>query len=54
MFNRHLHRAESLVKHFGRSAAHMELRAMPWHESIIEAELRHYRDQFLRMEPPAA
>src|SRR3954464_15685243 len=39
IFNRHLHRAESLVKHFGRTAAHMELRAMPWHESIIEAEL---------------
>jgi len=39
VFNRHLHRAEALVKHFGRSAAHMELRAMPWHESIIEAEL---------------
>ncbi|MBA2314631.1 MAG: shikimate dehydrogenase [Chloroflexi bacterium] len=39
VFNRHLHRAESMVKHFGRSAAHMELRAMPWHESIIEAEL---------------
>lgn len=38
-FNRHLHRAEALVKHFGRSAAHMELRAMPWHESVIEAEL---------------
>ena len=39
VFNRHLHRAEGLVKHFGRSAAHMELRAMPWHESIIEAEV---------------
>ncbi len=39
VFNRHLHRAEGLVKHFARSAAHMELRAMPWHESIIEAEL---------------
>ena len=39
VFNRHLHRAEGLVKHFGRSAAHMELRAMPWHESIIEAEI---------------
>ncbi len=39
VFNRHLHRAEALVKFFGRSAAHMELRAMPWHESIIEAEL---------------
>ncbi len=39
VFNRHLHRAESLAKHFGKSAAHMDLRAMPWHESIIEAEL---------------
>ena len=39
VFNRHLHRAEGLVKHFGRTAAHMELRAMPWHELIIEAEL---------------
>jgi shikimate dehydrogenase len=39
VFNRHLHRGEGLVKHFGRSAAHMELRAMPWHDSIIEAEL---------------
>ncbi len=39
VFNRHLHRAEGLVKHFGKSAAHMELRAMPWHESIIESEL---------------
>ena len=28
-----------MVKHFGRSASHMELRAMPWHELIIEAEL---------------
>jgi shikimate dehydrogenase len=39
VFNRHLHRGEQMVKHFGRSAAHMDLRAMPWHESIIEAEL---------------
>lgn len=39
VFNRHLHRAEGLVKHFSRTAAHMELRAMPWHESIIESEL---------------
>jgi len=39
IFNRHLHRAEGLVKHFTRSASHMELRAMPWHESIIESEL---------------
>jgi shikimate dehydrogenase len=39
VFNRHLHRGEGMVKHFAKSAAHMELRAMPWHESIIEAEL---------------
>ncbi len=39
VFNRHLHRAEGLVRHFGRSAAHMELRAMPWHDTIIAAEL---------------
>jgi shikimate dehydrogenase len=39
VFNRHLHRAEALVKHFSRSAAHMELRAMPWHPSIIESEI---------------
>jgi shikimate dehydrogenase len=39
VFNRHLHRGEGLVKHFGRSAAHMELKAMPWHDSIIESEL---------------
>jgi len=39
VFNRHLHRAEGLVRFFGRSAAHMELKALPWHESIIESEL---------------
>ncbi len=39
VFNRHLHRAEGLVKFFARSAAHMDLKAMPWHESIIESEL---------------
>jgi shikimate dehydrogenase len=39
IFNRHLHRAEGLIRHFGRSASHMELRAMPWHESVIESEL---------------
>ena len=39
VFNRHLHRAESLARFFTRSAAHMELKAMPWHESVIEAEL---------------
>lgn len=39
IFNRHLHRGEGLVRHFGRTASHMELRAMPWHESVLEAEL---------------
>jgi len=39
VFNRHLHRAEGLVRFFGRSAAHMDLKAQPWHESIIESEL---------------
>jgi shikimate dehydrogenase len=39
IFNRHLHRAEALVRHFNRSASHMDLRAMPWHESVLEAEL---------------
>ena len=43
VFNRHLHRAEGLVKFFGKSAAHMELKAMPWHESIIESELSRTR-----------
>ena len=39
VFNQHLHRAEALVRHFARSAAHMDLKAMPWHVSIIESEL---------------
>jgi shikimate dehydrogenase len=39
VFNRHLHRAEALVAHFARSSRHMELRAVPWHEAIIETEL---------------
>ncbi len=39
VFNRHLHRAEALVHHFSRAARHMELRARPWHEAIIESEL---------------
>ena len=39
IFNRHLHKGEALVRHFGRSASHMDLRAMPWHESVLEAEL---------------
>jgi shikimate dehydrogenase len=39
VFNRHLHRAEQMVAHFTKGARHMELRAMPWHETILEAEL---------------
>jgi shikimate dehydrogenase len=39
VLNRHLHKAEALVAHFARTAKHMELRARPWHEAIIEAEL---------------
>jgi shikimate dehydrogenase len=39
VFNRHLHRAEALAAHFSRAARHMELRARPWHDAIIEAEL---------------
>jgi shikimate dehydrogenase len=39
VFNRHLHRAEALVRHFAKGAAHMELRAKPWHESVLESEL---------------
>ena len=39
VLNRHLHRAEALVAHFSRSARHMELRARPWHDAILESEL---------------
>ncbi|HEX6128502.1 MAG TPA: hypothetical protein VF071_05720 [Candidatus Limnocylindria bacterium] len=39
LFNRHLHRAEAVVAHFARMTRHMELRARPWHETIMEAEL---------------
>ena len=39
VFNRHLHKAEALVAHFARSARHMEVRARPWHETILEAEV---------------
>ena len=39
VLNRHLHKAEALVAHFARNARHMELRARPWHDAIIEAEL---------------
>ncbi len=39
VFNRHLHKAEAMVAHFTRSARHMELRALPWHETFLEVEL---------------
>ena len=39
VLNRHLHKAEALVAHFSRTARNMELRARPWHDAIIEAEL---------------
>ncbi len=39
VFNRHLHKAEAVVAHFARAARQMELRALPWHETIMEAEL---------------
>jgi shikimate dehydrogenase len=39
VFNRHLHRAEAVVAHFDRYARETDLRALPWHETIIEAEL---------------
>jgi shikimate dehydrogenase len=39
VLNRHLHKAEALVGHFSRAARHMELRARPWHDAILEAEL---------------
>ncbi len=39
VLNRHLHRAEALVAHFSRAARTTEIRARPWHDAIIEAEL---------------
>lgn len=39
LFNRHLHRAEAVAAHFARASRHMELRARPWHETFLEAEL---------------
>jgi len=39
VFNRHLHKAEAVVAHFARSARHLELRALPWHETFLEVEL---------------
>jgi shikimate dehydrogenase len=39
VFNRHLHRAEAVVAQFARTARSLELRARPWHETFMEAEL---------------
>lgn len=43
VFDRHLHKAEALVRHFAKSAAHMDLRARPWHETVLESELARTR-----------
>ena len=43
VFNRHLHRAEALVAHFARVSRQADVRARPWHETIMEAELGHAR-----------
>ena len=43
VFNRHLHRAEALVAHFAKVARMADIRARPWHETIMEAELGHVR-----------
>ena len=43
VFNRHLHRAEALVAHFAKLARKADIRARPWHETIMEAELGHVR-----------
>ena len=39
VFNRHLHKAEAVVAHFARAARGLELRALPWHETVLEVEL---------------
>ncbi|HEX6655767.1 MAG TPA: hypothetical protein VF153_06100, partial [Candidatus Limnocylindria bacterium] len=43
VFNRHLHRAEALVAHFAKASRGADVRARPWHETILEAELGHAR-----------
>jgi shikimate dehydrogenase len=43
VFNRHLHRAEALVAYFAKAARNTDIRARPWHETIMEAELGHAR-----------
>jgi shikimate dehydrogenase len=39
IFNRHLHKAEAVAADFARWARHLELRALPWHETFLELEL---------------
>jgi shikimate dehydrogenase len=39
VFNRHLHRAEAMVADLARTARKVDIRARPWHETILEAEL---------------
>ena len=39
VFKRHLHRAHATVASFARAARNLELRARPWHETIMEADL---------------
>jgi shikimate dehydrogenase len=39
VFNRHLHRAEAVVAQFAKTARSLELRARPWHETFMEADL---------------
>lgn len=39
VFNRHLHRAETLAAHFAKVARHVEVRARPWHDAVIESEI---------------
>jgi shikimate 5-dehydrogenase len=53
VFNRHLHRAESVVSHFSRHTRHMELRARPWHETIMEVEQTVARPSWPRQARPS-
>lgn len=43
VFDERLHRAEALVRTFAKSAAHMDLRARPWHETVLESEIARTR-----------
>jgi shikimate dehydrogenase len=39
VFNRHLHKAEAMVAFFAKTSRRLELKARPWHETIMEADL---------------